>query len=244
MVRSVLGSAFLIFFLASCGDSPTGPSRVAWIEGHVVWAEDGSPVEGVVVSAYGRSYGCSTDWVFGGESCAWSSNLEARDTTDSGGYYRLSYGGGCVNVSLSSVPGYEYQSDLLVGVEHYQVCGGQLDVQLRVRDPRLIISGTVTSSIDGAAIGGVTVEVYGGNASEQPIGTAITTNAPTAPYAVTVTCEEVAFVRARCLPTGNPYLTCAGWEDSERIRITSDCPAPGEDLLHDHVDFELAPTAQ
>jgi hypothetical protein len=240
MTRGALSIVPVLFLVTACSDGPTEPGEV-FIEGYVTWLEVGSAVQGAVVSATTGTLVCGTDFVFGGETCSTRTDLVSSDTTDFEGYYRL-VTRKCVDVRVR-VP--SYQRDQIVGDEHEDVCGGQqLDMQVRLRDPRVIIRGTVTS-VDGAAIGGVRVSIYSKIDAGQALDYVFTNSFSGGAYSVAATCEGVLYVQATCSETTSQFVEdCNGWMDSERIPVTSDCPAPGEDLLHDQVDFVLDPISE
>lgn len=242
MRRSVPNIMFLLCLLAACSDGPSGPAAPeppeVFIEGYVTWSEDGSPVPGASVKATREEpYDC--DEVL----CSYRTRTKGSAETDSAGYYRLSYGGGCVDVRVS-LPGY-----FLRGGFYRDVCppdeGRHLDMQVRLMEPRASVRGTVTSSVDGAGITGVQVGLYGEIDAEEPIDHVTTGWGGEYPSGITgipgptlsVPCEEVLYVQARCLGS------CTGWRDSERVLLASDCPEPGAGAVVHDVDFVLDPNS-
>ena len=113
---------------------------------------------------------------------------------------------------------------------------------MRLREPVLTIWGNVTSSVDGVGIAHVRVGVYREIDSEESIAFDYTVGRSY--YIYSVPCEEVLYVQARCIE--GPYWSnsCTGWGDSERVRVTSDCPAPGTSAVVQTVDFVLDPISE
>ena len=230
---------------------PTGPetARVT-VEGFVTSIEDGSPIKGASVTA--RSEYCkAVDLDF----CRTVVNTYSAEA-DSTGYYRLTLPSGCVDIRVFK-PGYTQS-----GPNPYVYCtpgssvthpsaSSRVDLQMRPQEPTVTIWGYVTSSVDGARIGGVQVGVYSETDAAEPIAVDHTKAFSYPPdiskgkYSISVDCEEVLYVQAtRCLESPGEWSNCTDWRDSERVPVTSDCPGRGSPAVGHRVDFVLYPISE
>ena len=112
---------------------------------------------------------------------------------------------------------------------------------MRLREPVLTIWGNVTSSVDGVGIAHVRVGVYREIDSEESIAFDHTRGGY---HIYFVPCEEVLYVQARCIENFYWSHSCTGWGDSERVPVTSECPAPGTPAVVQTVDFVLDPISE
>ena len=173
MTRGALSIALLLFVVTACGEGTTEPEAVGFtVEGFVTLVEDGSSIQGASVRAT-RTWCKAVDLDF----CRDVTEVYDSAETDSKGYYRLTFPSGCVDIWVSR-PGY-----IPSGPVPYVYCtpgnshpnassdGGEqrVDLQMRPQEPTVIISGYVTSSVDGARIGGVQVSVYSETGAAEPI---------------------------------------------------------------------------
>lgn len=244
MRRSVLSIVLALFLLTACGQGPTEPEGFT-VEGFVKLTEDGSPIQGVSVTAT-RTWCKAVDLDF----CRNETETYDSAETDSTGYYRLTLPSGCIDI-LFSKPGYIQSGPYphvycTPGNTHPSASSNdgdqRVDLQMSLRDPRLRISGRVTSSLDGAGLGWALVGVYGEIDAEELIAGDATDWA--GGYDITLDCEELVYVQARC--PENPYeFMCSGWMGSERVPVASDCPSRGSinDVRH-RVDFVLDPISE
>jgi hypothetical protein len=237
MKRSALGIVLPLLLLTACS-GPTEPEGFT-VEGFVTLIEDGSPIQGVSITAK-RTWCKAVDEIF----CRDVTETYDSAETDSRGYYRLTLPSGCVDIRLSK-PGH-IQSGQFPHVyctpgssATHPSAGSRVDLQMRLREPVLTIWGNVSSSVDGVGIAHVQVGVYREIDSEERIAFDYT-HGPSY-YIYLVPCEEVLYVQARCIEGIYWSHSCTGWGDSERVRVTSDCPAPGTPAVVHRVDFVLDP---
>jgi hypothetical protein len=176
--------------------------------------------------------------------------------TDIRGYYQFTLPAGCVDIRVSK-PGY-----IQSGPVPYEYCtpgsslthqseGFRVDLQMSPLEPTVVISGGVTSAVDGTTIGGAQISVYSETDAAEPIavgqtaGISYPPNSSRGRYSISVDCEEILYVQAtECQESRYDWLNCTGWVDSERVPITSDCPERGSPAVRHHVDFVLDPISE
>lgn len=241
MKRSLLSIAIPLFFLSACGDGParlTEPETVEiTVEGYVTSVQDGSPVQGASVNATRReSYNC--DLVF----CSYRTTTWGSTETDSTGYYRMTLPSLCFEFLVYSVSEPSYIS------ERQEVCvsdGDQrVDIQMRLTEPTVIVSGRVSSSVDGNFLAAVGVRVYDDASSAEPIATDVTGYLSRGSYEISIDCREIVYVQATCRESLFPSGNCTGWMDSEPVRLTSECLGRGTLPVRHRVDFVLEPISE
>lgn len=255
MTRGALSIVPLLFLLTACGDGTTEPETApVTVEGFVTSIEDASPIQGTSVRA-SRTWCKAVDLDF----CRDVTETYDSAETDSKGHYRLTIPSGCIDIWYSK-PGYTQSGPYphvycTPGNTHPDASTGdgdqRVNFQMRPLEPTVIVWGYVTSSVDGARIGGAQISVYSETDAAEPIaedhsdGITYPQRSYRGEYRISVDCEEVLYVQAtRCLESQAEWLNCTDWRDSEHVLVRSDCPGRGSPAVRHRVDFVLDPISE